>query len=83
MAQLIQVIKKFDDGTETIHDFIPNPNVAEIETKVAEAQHEGVVTASESASEVGEATASEAPKRRKKKVVVEEEVEEVKVRDEE
>ena len=79
MAQLIQVIKKFDDGTETIHDFVPNPNAAEIEAKVREAQHEGVeVSASEPVALVDEETLSstedvvEKPKRKKKEVVEEE-----------
>ena len=65
MAQLVQVIKKFDDGTETIHNFVPNPNAEEIEAKVAE-NSMGEVTASEPAIEVGEVTGTEKPKRKKK-----------------
>lgn len=38
MAQLVKVIKYFDDGTETVHEFVPNANAAEIEAAVAEAQ---------------------------------------------
>ena len=45
MAQLIEVIKKFDDGTETVHSFVPNVNASEIEAKVREAMHEGVEVA--------------------------------------
>lgn len=61
MAQLIQVIKKFDDGTETVHDFVPNPDASEIEAKVAEAMIppiESEVTASESLSLVDDSTLS-------------------------
>lgn len=79
MAQLVKVIKYFDDGTETVHEFVPNPNAAEIEAKVAEAMMppaESEVTASAPTPDLGEVTSSEnvekVPKSRKKKAESEE-----------
>ena len=66
MAQLVKVVKYFDDGTETVHNFVPNSNAAEIEAKVAEAMHEGVVAEAEE-------VVVEKPKRKKKEVEVKDE----------
>lgn len=34
---ITQIIKKYSDGTETVVNFKPNPNAAEIEAQVAKA----------------------------------------------
>lgn len=80
MSQLVKVVKTFADGTETVHEFRPNPHAEEIEAAVRASQEalqptevSSEVSASEVVSEVDEASSSEeAPKKRKKKVESEE-----------
>lgn len=40
MAQLVEVVKKFDDGTETVLKFAPQEKAAEIEAAVQASQEE-------------------------------------------
>jgi hypothetical protein len=69
MAQLVKVVKYFDDGTETVHNFVPNSNAAEIEARVAEnsmgEEPLSEVKASEDVVVLGEVSASKVVKKKK------------------
>jgi len=58
MAQLVKVVKYFDDGTETAQNFVPNPNAQAIEQAVKD-NSMGEVTDTEISSEISEVTSNE------------------------